>query len=313
MSELLSGIVIKSTGSWYQVNDSVSGERVECRLKGRMRLAGSRSTNPIVVGDVVDYMLELSGTGVITALHERRNYIIRRSSNLSKESHVIAANMDQAFLVVTLGFPTTSNEFVDRFLVTAEAYHIPTTLVLNKVDLYTTPELRQAQVDFHAVYAQAGYQVLEVEALSGRGVEELRSRLEGRTTLLSGNSGVGKSTLIRAIDPQLTPRTGAVSDSHHKGKHTTTFSEMYPLSTPGGGYLIDTPGIKGFGLIHLESAEICRYFPDLFRYASACGYYNCTHTHEPNCAVKDAFVAELISESRYESYLKLLDDDNKYR
>ena len=383
-------LVIKSTGSWYTLCDSLTSERLEARLSGRIRLQGRRSTNPVVVGDRVDYHLESTGsaatrppapssgssrqrsrrrarpsdsgrtsvpylegrssgtavvvqderssspdacgesptawgssqddsctngvsvaTGVITRIHDRRNYIIRRASNLSRESHIIAANIDQAFLVTTLVFPETSFEFIDRFLVTAEAYHIPTTLILNKIDLYDTPELRDRQALFLDTYRGAGYEVMEVAAAAALGVASLRERLCGRVSLLSGNSGVGKSTLIQAVDPTLHPRIGAISDYHHRGRHTTTFSEMYALQD--GGWLIDTPGIKGFGLIDLSGEEVGRYFPDLFRWAPQCGYYNCTHTHEPGCAVKEAVERGEISSTRYISYLKLLEEDEKYR
>ena len=304
-------IVIKSTGSWYTLRDSASGETLPARIKGRMRLSGSRSTNPVVVGDTVDYETDGSGDHTITRIHDRRNYIIRRASNLSKESHIIAANLDQAFLIVTLTQPVTNYEFIDRFLVTAEAYHIPATLLLNKADLYTTEELTAQREDFINIYTGAGYEIFETAAALSLGIEPLRERLKDKTTLLSGNSGVGKSTLITAIDPTLDVRTGAISDSHHKGRHTTTFSEMYPLRD--GGYIIDTPGIKGFGLIDIAPEETARYFPDLFRYAGQCAYYNCTHTHEPSCAVKEALAEGLVSESRYVSYLKLLEDDEKYR
>ncbi len=264
-----------------------------------------------MVGDRVEYEQPEGATGVVTKILPRRNYIIRRASNLSKESHIIAANVDQAFLVVSLFLPSTNCEFIDRFLVTAEAYRIPVTLLLNKCDLYATDALQDAQTEFLKIYRSAGYEVIELSATQQTGIDAFKKMLPGKTSLLSGNSGVGKSTLIRAIDPSLDIRIGAVSASSSKGKHTTTFSEMYPLA--GGGYLIDTPGIKGFGLIDIENDEICRYFPDLFRYAPRCGYYNCTHTHEPACAVREALRAGEIGLSRYESYLKLLDDDQKYR
>lgn len=311
MNRLLSGIIEKSTGSWYKIRDSETGRTVMSKITGKIRLQGSRATNPVVVGDIVDYQTDDTGTGVITAIHPRRNYIIRRSSNLSKESHIIAANIDQAFLVATLDFPVTSYEFIDRFLVTAEAYKIPAVIILNKTDLYNTPELAALKEEFLRVYSLAGYEVIEASATGGEGIEELRSRLKNKVSLFSGNSGVGKSTIIKAIDPTLDIRIGEISDYHKKGRHTTTFSEMFPLAE--GGYIIDTPGIKGFGLIDIAEGELGHYFPDLFRISKNCSYYNCTHTHEPSCAVKDAVEEGRISMSRYISYLKLLENDDKHR
>ena len=273
-----SGLVVRATGSWYEV--ASGGRTLRCRIRGRLRLKGIRSTNPVVVGDVVRFEEGEEGEGSIFAVEPRRNYIIRRASNLSKESHIIAANVDQALLLVTLSEPVTAPEFVDRFLVTCEAYKVPVTLVLAKRDLQSD----EAVAAFRAVYEAAGYPVLEVAALEGRGVEEVRALLAGRTTLFSGNSGVGKSTLVQAIDPSLDIRTGEISESHHKGRHTTTFSTMYPLGD--GGWLIDTPGIKGFGLIDIDDAELWHYFPEMMRLAPGCRFYNCTHTHEPGCAAR---------------------------
>jgi ribosome biogenesis GTPase len=305
------GLVIKNTGSWYQVEDARTGAAVMCKLKGAFRLRDGRTTNPVTVGDRVDYELEADGTGVIERIHERKNYIIRRSSNLSRQAHIIAANLDRAYLVVTLDFPETKPEFVDRFLVTAEAYNVPVSIILNKEDLYTQ-EYADALTEFEAIYAPAGYPILIVSATEGTGVDTLRGELQGRVSLFSGNSGVGKSTLIHAVDPLLTPRTGEISVHHNRGKHTTTFSEMFRLAE--GGYIIDTPGIKGFGLVDFEKGEIGRYFPEIFRYSADCQYYNCTHVHEPGCAVREAVEAGTIAESRYISYLKMLEDENsKYR
>ena len=305
------GLVIKNTGSWYQVEDVPGGETVMCKLKGAFRLKTGRTTNPVSVGDRVDYDLEADGNGVIAAIRERKNYIIRRSSNLSREAHVIAANLDQAFLVVTLDFPETKPEFVDRFLVTAEAYNVPASIILNKEDLYSD-EYAGALAEFRRTYESVGYPVRQVSAREGTGIESLRGLLRGRVSLFSGNSGVGKSTLIHAVDPLLTPRTGEISTYHNRGKHTTTFSEMFKLT--GGGYIIDTPGIKGFGLVDFEKEEIGRYFPEIFSHSSECQYYNCTHVHEPGCAVQEAVAQGKISESRYVSYLKVLEDENlKYR
>ncbi len=300
--------VVQSTGSWYRLR-SDSGEWIEARIRGKLRLRGARSTSPVVVGDRVDYTFDARGGAVITDIRPRSNYIIRRSPNLSKESHIIAANIDQAFLVVSLFSPATNYEFIDRFLVTCEAYRIPATILLNKIDLARTRP--QELEEFLETYCLAGYHVLTLSAAGGEGVGELRELLVGRTTLLSGNSGVGKSTLVAALEPEADVRTGEVSEYHHKGKHTTTFSQMYPLT--GGGYLIDTPGIKGFGLIDIGADELARYFPDLMRFAPDCQYYNCTHVHEPGCAVQEAVQKGGIALHRYESYLKMLDEDEKYR
>ncbi len=299
------GVVVRATGSWYEVLSG--GERLQCRIRGKLRLKGVRSTNPVVVGDEVSCLTDEQGSHVIIDITPRRNYVIRRASNLSKESHIIAANIDQALLLVTLRQPETAWEFVDRFLVTCEAYKIPVVILLAKSDL----QEREEVVFFRATYEPIGYRVVEVSAVTGEGVEEVHDLLVGRTTLLSGNSGVGKSTLVQRIDPTLDIRTGDISESHHKGRHTTTFSTMYPLSA--GGALIDTPGIKGFGLIDIEEEELWHYFPEMMHYGRECRFYNCTHTHEPGCAVVAALEAGEISPMRYESYLKMMDDDDKYR
>ncbi len=300
-----SGVVVRATGSWYEVLSG--GERFACRIRGRLRLKGVRSTNPVVVGDEVQCLTDEQGNHLIIDITPRRNYVIRRASNLSKESHIIASNIDQALLLVTLRRPETALEFVDRFLVTCEAYKIPVVILLAKIDLQEREEVEL----FRSIYEPIGYRVVEVSALTGEGVTEVHDLLVGRTTLLSGNSGVGKSTLVQRIDPSLDIRTGDLSDSHHKGRHTTTFSTMYPLSE--GGALIDTPGIKGFGLIDIEEEELWHYFPEMMHHGRACRFYNCTHTHEPGCAVMAALEAGEISELRYESYLKMMDDDDKYR
>lgn len=305
MDRKFTATVVRATGSWYDVLHD--GETVRCRIRGRLRLKGVRSTNPVVVGDEVACEADEGGDYVIADILPRRNYVIRRASNLSKESHIIAANVDQALLMASLRSPETPTEFVDRFLVTCEAYKVPVTILLSKLDLQDA----EAVAEFRAVYEGAGYQVLEVSVREGRGVEEVRELLAGRTTLVSGNSGVGKSTLIQAIDPSLDIRTGEISESHHKGRHTTTFSTMYPLA--GGGAVIDTPGIKGFGLIDIDEAELWHYFPEMMRVAPACRFYNCTHTHEPGCAVTEAVKAGEIAWPRYESYLKIRDEDEKYR
>ena len=305
MDRKFTATVVRATGSWYDVLHD--GETVRCRIRGRLRLKGVRSTNPVVVGDEVACEADEGGDYVIADILPRRNYVIRRASNLSKESHIIAANVDQALLMASLRSPETPTEFVDRFLVTCEAYKAPVTILLSKLDLQDA----EAVAEFRAVYEGAGYRVLEVSVREGRGVEEVRELLAGRTTLVSGNSGVGKSTLIQAIDPSLDIRTGEISESHHKGRHTTTFSTMYPLA--GGGAVIDTPGIKGFGLIDIDEAELWHYFPEMMRVAPACRFYNCTHTHEPGCAVTEAVKAGEIAWPRYESYLKIRDEDEKYR
>ena len=297
---------MRATGSWYEVLHE--GEVLRCRMRGKLRLRGVRSTNPVVVGDTVHCECGEDGEWVIVDIAPRRNYIIRRASNLSKESHIIASNIDRAMLVVTLVEPVTATEFIDRFLVTCEAYKVPVTILLAKIDLLReTPE---AIAEFHRIYEGAGYEVIDISATEGIGVERIKAMLAGKTTLLSGNSGVGKSTLIGAIDPTIDIRTGEISDSFHKGKHTTTFSTMYRIAD---GYIIDTPGVKGFGLIDIDDKELWHYFPEMISRAGECRFFNCTHTHEPHCAVIEAVKREEIAFSRYESYLKILDEDDKYR
>ncbi len=299
--------VIESTGSWYSLL-AEDGAQIRCRIRGRLRLRGARSTNPVAVGDRVRWEAQQDGQYAITDIFPRDNYILRRASNLSKESHIIAANLDTAAIVATLHSPVTSREFIDRFLVTCEAYGVPPVIVLGKIDLAReTP----AELDeFLDTYTGAGYRVIQLSALTGEGVGEFAAMLRGRTTLLAGNSGVGKSSLVKAIAPGLDIRTGSISRSHHKGMHTTTFARMY---CTGDGRIIDTPGIKGFGLMDIDACELARYFPDFMRHAGRCAYNNCTHTHEPDCAVTSAVQEGLVSVSRYESYLKMLDNDDKYR
>lgn len=301
------GTVIRATGSWYEVESD--GQTLRCRIRGRLRLKGVRSTNPVVVGDEVTLSDDARGEWSIEDIVPRRNYVIRRASNLSKESHIIAANVDRALLVVTLHSPATPVEFVDRFLVTCEAYKIPVTILLAKCDMEEPAE--GANRAFADIYTSAGYRVLPVSALRGDGVAEVAAMMREGTTLLSGNSGVGKSTLVRAICPEIEIRTGEISESHHKGRHTTTFSTMYTL--PSGGRVIDTPGIKGFGLIDIDDAELWHYFPEMLSRGADCRFYNCTHTHEPGCAVAAAVEAGEIAGSRYVSYLKMMDEDEKYR
>lgn len=303
----IEGLVIQATGSWYEVLNGA--ERIKCRIRGKLRLKGVRSTNPVVVGDIVRCEGDQNGEWVIYDIVPRRNYIIRRASNLSKESHIIAANIDRAMIVVTLIEPVTALEFVDRFLVTCEAYKVPATILLAKIDLLEGAE--EAVAEFHQTYQSAGYEVIDISATEGIGIDRVKAMLDGKVTLVSGNSGVGKSTLIGKIDPTLDIRTGEISESFHKGKHTTTFSTMYPIGN--GGYIIDTPGIKGFGLIEIDDKELWHYFPEMIATAGECRFYNCTHTHEPGCAVVEAVKDGVISYSRYESYLKILDDDDKYR
>ena len=302
------GIVVESTGSHYKVLTD-DGRMVGCRIRGKLRLKGVRSTNPVVVGDGVTCELLPDGEGGIMAIDERRNYIIRRASNLSKESHIIAVNIDLALVVVTLTEPRTSPEFIDRFLVTCEAYHIPALIVLNKCDMLESAD--EAVEEFVHDYGLAGYEVVKVAALHGKGVERVREAVRGKTVLLSGNSGVGKSTLVKALSPDAEVKIGEISDVHHKGKHTTTFSRVYRLAD--GSNIIDTPGIKGFGLIDIGGDELWHYFPEFMRHAEGCRFYNCTHTHEPGCAVREAVENGDIAFGRYESYLKILDEDGKYR
>ena len=305
---ILSGVVTRSTGSWYDMTAD-DGSTLRCRIRGRLRLRGVRTTNPVAVGDRVTVETDASGEAAITAVEPRRNYIIRRASNLSRESHIIAANVDLALLVVTLFSPETSMEFIDRFLVTCEAYGVPVKIVLNKADLLLSRP--GAAGAFREIYEGAGYEVIEASSVDGTGVGELRALLPGRTTLLSGNSGVGKSTLVSLLEPGLDIRTGEISEAHLKGRHTTTFATMYELSC--GGRIIDTPGVKGFGLIEIADGELSHYFPELMSRAPGCRFYNCTHTHEPGCAVLRAVEEGEIALSRYESYLKILDEDEKYR
>ena len=310
------GIVVKSTGSWYTVKTD-DGNLIECRIKGNFRLKGIRSTNPIAVGDQVeiteqkeDNNSEGAITGLITNINERKNYIIRKSPNLSKESHIIAANIDQAFLIVTIKHPITTTTFIDRFLVSAEAYRIPCLIIFNKIDLYN--EEQTSLMNFLiTVYEKVGYQCLKISAKKNIGIDELKKLMENKTNVFSGHSGVGKSTIINSVQPGTMLKTGIISDSHHSGKHTTTYSEMIDLDF--GGFIIDTPGIKGFGLLEMAKEEIAHYFPEMFQLLNNCQYYNCTHIHEPGCAVKKAVADGQIAESRYDTYLGLLTNEDKYR
>lgn len=305
------GLVIKNTGSWYLVKTE-SNRLVECKIKGNFRLKGIRSTNPIAVGDRVKITLNAEGTAFITEIEDRKNYIIRRASNLSKQSHIIAANLDQCMLIVTVNYPETSTTFIDRFLASAEAYRVPVCLVFNKTDRYSEEESSYLDALIH-LYTHIGYPCLKISALNETGLDEIKQALKGKITLLSGHSGVGKSTLINAILPEQSLKTGEISTAHNTGMHTTTFSEMFPLEE--GGYLIDTPGIKGFGTFDMEEEEIGDYFKEIFEFSANCKYNNCTHRHEPGCAVREAVEKHFISESRYTSYLSMMEDkeEGKYR
>ncbi|MBO4892553.1 MAG: ribosome small subunit-dependent GTPase A [Prevotella sp.] len=304
------GLVIKNTGSWYTVLTD-DDQFFDCKVKGNFRLKGIRSTNPVAVGDRVTIVTNQEGTAFITDIGDRRNYIIRKSINLSKQSHIIAANVDQALLVVTVNYPQTSTTFIDRFLASAEAYRVPVILVFNKTDLLSADEARYQQMML-TLYETVGYQCLQVSAETGEGIDQLKALLPGKITLLSGNSGVGKSTLINRLVPGANLRTSEISDAHNTGLHTTTFSEMIPIE---GGWVIDTPGIKGFGTFDMEPEELTSYFKEIFHFSQDCRFSNCTHTHEPGCAVLQALEDHLISQSRYQSYLSMLNDKDagKYR
>ena len=311
----MKGLVIKNTGSWYTVLTD-DDQLLDCKIKGNFRIKGIRSTNPLAVGDRVSV-----GEGNwITEIEDRRNYIIRKSINLSKQSHILAANVDQAFLVITVSKPETSTTFIDRFLASAEAYRVPVVLIFNKVDLLSDDELHYQQMMIN-LYETIGYECRAISATTGVGVEELRPLLEGKITLLSGNSGVGKSTLINRLVPHANQRVADISEAHQTGMHTTTFSEMIPLTTKlspltsNSGWLIDTPGIKGFGTFDMEREELTSYFKEIFEFSKQCRFSDCTHTHEPGCAVLKAVEDHYIAQSRYQSYLSMLEDkdENKYR
>ena len=302
----MKGLVIKNTGSWYTVQTD-DGQLFDCKVKGNFRLRGIRSTNPVAVGDRVC----VSEGNFITEIEDRRNYIIRKSINLSKQSHIIAANVDQALLVVTVNRPQTNTTFIDRFLASAEAYRVPVVLIFNKSELLDDDEKHYQQMLIH-LYETVGYECRAISAETGDGIDALLPMLQGKITLLSGNSGVGKSTIINRLVPGVNLRTAEISDAHQMGQHTTTFSEMIPL---GEGWLIDTPGIKGFGTFDMEPEELTSYFKEIFRFSKDCRFSNCTHTHEPGCAVLQALENHYIAQSRYQSYLSMLNDkdDSKYR
>ncbi len=288
---------------------------VPCKVKGNFRLKGIRTTNPVAVGDIVEYEINKEGFAFINKIQERRNYIIRKASNLSKQAHILACNLDQVVLVVTVAHPQTATTFIDRFLATAEAYRVPAVIVINKVDIYDEDETRYAN-NLALLYRHIGYPVYLMSVETGDGMDEFRQQLYGKTTLLAGNSGVGKSSLINSLIPEASAKTAKISDSHDQGTHTTTFSEMYEIPTDtAGSYLIDTPGIRGFGTIEFEKETVGHYFKDIFSISSDCRFGNCTHTHEPGCAVLQALAEHRISQSRYDSYLSILEDETegKYR
>ncbi|MCP4883236.1 MAG: ribosome small subunit-dependent GTPase A [Flavobacteriales bacterium] len=309
----MTGVIIKSTGSWYWVRTE-DHKQYQCRIRGKFRTKGIKSTSPLTVGDHVDFELELnSNTGIITRIHDRKNYIVRKSVNLSKQTHIIAANIDLAFLLVTVDNPPTFPSFIDRFLATAEAYHIKAVLLFNKVDLYDEA-LNQKKNKLIEIYEKIGYSCIEISATKNINIEKVSELMLGKTSMFSGHSGVGKSTLINAIDPSLDLKTAEVSVQHKQGQHTTTFAEMFALPTEPESYIIDTPGIKGFGIVDFEPNEIGDYFPEIFALKQDCKFNNCLHVNEPKCAVKIALEEEKIAPSRYRSYLQILaGDEENYR
>jgi len=307
----MTGIVYKSTGSWYTVK-SEQGDFIECRMKGKFRIKGIKSTNPIAVGDWVDYELEETSdavTGTIYAIHERKNYIVRKSVNLSHQMHIIASNIDRVFLLITINNPPTTTNFIDRFLVTAEAYGIETVLVFNKIDTLDETTLDE-QLYLQHLYQEIGYQCLRVSSTEMKGIDQIKELMIGKVSMFSGHSGVGKSTLVNALEPNLELKTKVISEQSRQGQHTTTFAEMYDLSF--NARIIDTPGIKGFGIVDMEKEEISGYFPEFFKLKDNCKFNNCLHKDEPHCAIKKALEDDQISWSRYKSYLKILEGDEEH-
>lgn len=307
----MKGIVYKSTGSWYSVK-AENGTFYDCRIKGKFRIGGIKSTNPVAVGDHVDFDIEKKGdetVGVIKHIDERENYIIRKSVNLSKQTHIIAANIDVAFLLITLNNPPTFTTFIDRFLVTAEAYHIKAVLLFNKIDTYNEDELLEIKF-LAALYRKIGYECIGISAVTGKNIDKVKAIMKDKVTMFSGHSGVGKSTLINAIEPGLDLKTSKISEQHLQGQHTTTFAEMFDLSF--GGQIIDTPGIKGFGVVEMDKEELGDYFPEFFKLKENCKFNNCLHLEEPQCAVKEALENEEIAWSRYKSYLQILEGEEDH-
>jgi ribosome biogenesis GTPase len=308
----MKGLVIKNTGSWYQVKNIDNDLITECKIKGNLRLKDIKSTNPVAVGDIVNFIITTDGTGLISEIEDRRNYVVRKSSNLSKQSHILAANIDLSALVVTVNYPPTSTVFIDRFLASCEAYRVPACIIFNKIDLYSLQETEYLDALLF-LYENIGYPVFKVSAVTRENIPKLAEFLKNKTTLFSGNSGAGKSTIINELIPGIQLRTGQISDYHNRGMHTTTFSEMFDM--PLGGYVIDTPGIKGFGTYDMTKYEVSHYFKEIFYFSKNCRYSNCTHLHEPDCAVRKALEENFISQSRFQSYLSMLEDlsEGKYR